>query len=160
MLYCDHRAAWRNNERSWVLILIVMDVVLWFLESNMKCFQQTCLNPYCNGCCIVILYYVRIYRGRTRLNPYCNGCCIVIPIITTLGWRCLVLILIVMDVVLWWDVHRTAQSVSYRLNPYCNGCCIVIEVKVTAKKLTLSLNPYCNGCCIVIIEMGWIAEAE
>ncbi len=36
----------------------------------------------------------------------------------------------------------------------------MIEVKVTAKKLTLSLNPYCNGCCIVIIEMGWIAEAE
>ncbi len=142
--------------------------------------MMSSLNPYCIGCCIVILQDFVLSLSTLSLNPYCIGCCIVISMIQTMTMMNSVLILIVLDVVLWCCIISSNRSLyrvlilivldvvlwffrkvpygtgEWCLNPYCIGCCIVINLVLSECADRLSLNPYCIGCCIVIYYSGSI----
>ena len=136
-----------------VSILIVMDVLQWFLPKDSEEWSFLAgLNPYCNGCTSMMKNLLRRRLCMSSLNPYCNGCTSMIrsgELEKFVVKR--VSILIVMDVLQWWLCSRPAPRPSRSLNPYCNGCTSMILPGIWGMGPPRgSLNPYCNGCTSMI----------
>ena len=89
--------------RTWVLILVVMDVSCENIWVTQHFKVMASLNPCCNGCLLWVVFLQRNKKTRS-LNPCCNGC------------------------LLWGMNSGGIKRVNTGLNPCCNGCLLWVQI--------------------------------